>query len=72
MFAFLKLLPAIIELVKVVEELLPTGTVGAHKAQFVLDLLSAAGHSFDTGVAQKVIATVVSTFNALGIFKTSK
>ena len=64
-------LPMIIELIKIVEKMIPESGSGKEKLAYVRNIIEltepALIDSWD--VVEKIINTSVSLFNALGIFK---
>jgi len=71
--AILQLLPAIISAVQAVEAAIPIPQAGATKLNLVLDAILSVGNVAENLIPaiKRVIASIVSTFNAVGIFKTT-
>ncbi len=74
----LSLLPLILEVVKAVEKALPEGTQGSIKLGLVRGAMESAYEIADDAVGsfekvwpalEKTVATVVSVYNASGVFK---
>jgi len=71
--AVFALLPKIVAVVQLVEELLDPSVSGEEKKQVALDALVAAGIPEGwVPIADGLIDTVVAVFNALGIFRKVK
>jgi len=71
--AILQLLPAIISAFQAVEAAIPIPQSGATKLNLVLDAILSVGNVAENLIPaiKTVIASIVSTFNAVGIFKTT-
>lgn len=69
--AILSIIPSIIEVIKMVEELLPESGKGAQKLALVKDIIGAVYEDImDSWESiEKVVGVIVSWLNAMGIFK---
>jgi hypothetical protein len=67
-----QLVPALISLIKAIEEALPAAGLGAEKLAAIRKILEAAfeGASEVWPVVEKVISVIVSLFNNTGVFST--
>jgi len=67
----LQLVPALIQVIKAVEELLPEGGQGAAKLAMVRDIMAQAYDQLDElwPTLEGVIEKIVAFFNRVGIFK---
>jgi hypothetical protein len=70
----LELLPAIIAAIKAIEELLPESNKGAEKLALVREIITSTGDEANKNwpLIESTINRLVTFFNKLGIFKTSK
>lgn len=66
-----QLIPAIITLVKQIEEVIPTSGQGAAKITAIRQILEVSYDEFQDvwPVIEKVIASLVNLFNVTGVFK---
>lgn len=66
-----QIIPAIINIIKAVEDAIPDGGKGSEKLNAVKAILEASLDGFNElwPTLEKVIAVFVSLFNSLGIFK---
>ena len=69
--AVLSLIPSILAAVRSVEEAIPMSGQGKAKTDMILNIVQAAGDGANQmlPVVQKAIGIVVSTMNAVGVFK---
>ena len=69
-----KLIPALIALIKAIEEALPMAGMGSEKLAAVRKIIEAAfeGASEAWPIIEKVISIIVGLFNQTGIFKKSE
>lgn len=70
-FMIVKLIPAVIELMKAIEEAIPGQGNGEKKLAAVRGVLESTVEGFNNlwPSIEKIIPVLVSTFNAVGIFK---
>lgn len=68
-----QLIPALISLIKAIEDALPAAGLGAEKLAAVRKIIEATyeGAAEIWPTLEKVISAIVSMFNAVGIFKKS-
>ncbi len=68
-----KYLGALIQIIKVVESAIPGSGQGSEKIAMVRELLELTDNSLSEfwPTIEKIIAVLVKTFNATGLFKTS-
>jgi len=66
----LQIVPALIGVIKAIEDVMPEGGQGVEKLALVRDIMGQAYDGLDDiwPTLVKVIETVVATFNRLGIF----
>lgn len=69
-----QLIPALISLIKAIEEALPAAGLGAEKLAAVRKIIEAAfeGAKEAWPIIEKVIGILVSLFNSTGVFKKSE
>ena len=69
-----KLIPALIALVKEIEAAIPEGGQGAAKLTAVRQIVEAAYDNFNEiwPIAEKVVSALVGLFNSAGVFKGGK
>lgn len=67
----IQIIPALIQLIKGIEDVLPNAGLGADKLKAVREIIEAAyeGASEIWPVLEKVISVLVALFNKTGVFK---
>jgi len=70
----LELIPALIKAILAIEEALPEGSKGAEKLALVREIITELSEDAKEmwPLVEKIISKIVTWFNKMGIFKTSK
>lgn len=63
-----KLLPAIITMIKAIEDAIPASGQGAAKLEMITQILQIAEGNLSGDVVSKVVSIIVTTFKKVGIF----